>query len=124
MTRDAKVDAEDKTLSLTPLLPVYMWPLETFGQVREAQQTNTERTMKCPRCGVNEYLVAGVDWQPGDPLWGGAWHEHPDLNVCRNCDEIQTSGFVISLRSQRRLAAAQPTGAPLDSTHPYYKGNL
>ena len=89
-------------------------------QINEHEIEQQVRTATCPRCQVNEYLIAGVEWKRGDPLWGGSWREHPDLTICKNCDQIQISGTVVSLHSHRRMMIE--AGCPIDETHPYYDG--
>ena len=86
--------------------------------LNEEEIANQIRTAICEKCQVNEYLIAGVEWKRGDPLWGGSWREHPDLMICKNCDEIQISGIVISLHARRKMLIEG--GFTIDESSPYY----
>ena len=87
-------------------------------QIHEDEIEQQVRTATCPRCETNEYLIAGVEWKRGDPLWGGSWREHPELTICNNCEQLQFGGVVVSLHTMRRKMIE--AGIPIDDTHPYY----
>ncbi len=87
-------------------------------QINEDEVEQQVRTATCPRCQVNEYLIAGVKWKCGDPQWGGSWREHPDLTICNNCDQLQFGGVVVSLHTKRRQMIE--AGIPIGKSHPYY----
>jgi hypothetical protein len=100
-------------------------------QINEHEIEQEVRTATCPRCEVNEYLIAGVEWKRGDPMYGGlsrvAWKkidplwgpwERVEEMICNNCDQIQNGGIVVSLHTMRRKMIE--AGIPIDDTHPYY----